>query len=79
MRQRMRTKRRAKRRAKLSPHTCLVTSCEVSQKASLLLDRYQRGPHGILRLFWTDFPHSFAWGGREGHCEHDGGPGASNL
>jgi hypothetical protein len=25
-------------------------------------------------LYWTDFPRFIAGGGREGHCEHDGGP-----
>jgi hypothetical protein len=36
-------------------------------KASLLLLQYQRGRHGMLGLFWTDFPRYFAGGGREGH------------
>jgi hypothetical protein len=63
----------------VSHRSCLTPFCRISQKASLLLDRYQREPHGILGLFWTDFPRFFAGGGQEGHCEHDGGPGASNL
>ena len=49
-----------------------MTIWRIYQKASLLLLQYQREPHGILGLFWTDFPRSFAWGGREGHCEHVG-------
>ena len=50
-----------------------------SQKDSLAFCKYQREPYGMLGLFWTDFPRFFAGGGREGHCENDGGPGASNL
>jgi hypothetical protein len=56
----------------LSPCRCLTPIRRISQKASLLLLQCQREPHGIPRLFWTDFPRSFAWGGREGHCEHVG-------
>jgi hypothetical protein len=48
--------------------SCLTPNCQVSLKAGLLLVQYQREPHGILGLFWTDFPRSFAWGGRKGHC-----------
>jgi hypothetical protein len=56
----------------LNPRTCLVATWRICLKASLLLGRYQREPHGFLGLFWTNFPRSFAWGGREGHCEHVG-------
>jgi hypothetical protein len=51
----------------VNPRSCLVTNCTFLQKASLLLGKYQREPHGILGLFWTDFPRYFAGGGREGH------------
>jgi hypothetical protein len=56
----------------LSPRRCLRPIWSNPSGQFAILCKYQRGPHGMLGLQWAVFPHSFAGGGREGHCEHVG-------
>jgi hypothetical protein len=56
----------------VSPCTCLTPIWHISPKDQFALRKYQRGLCGVIRLYWAKLPHSFAEGGREGHCEHVG-------
>jgi hypothetical protein len=64
---------------RVDPRSCLVAIWHMYPEGQFAFAQNQRGTIWHAGCNGAGVPRFFAGGGREGHCEHDGGPGASNL